>query len=491
MFSRVQTFSFSNIDRFSTASIVTRLTTDVQNVQNAYQMVVRIAVRAPFMLIFSLVFSFRIDGKLSLIFLACVPVLGLGLWLVMSRAHPVFERVFRTYDKLNNVVQENLRGIRVVKSFVREEREIEKFGAISQEIYKDFSKAEKTVAFNAPLMQFCMYASMLLVSWFGARAIVACGGDPAVGLSTGELMSLMTYAIQILSSLMMVSMIMVMLTISRAAMERIAELLNEESDLASKENAVTDVKDGSVRFENVTFRYHKNAGDPCLDCINLQIESGQTVGILGGTGSSKTSLVQLIPRLYDVSEGSVKVGGVDVRDYDLEALRNAVAVVLQKNELFSGSIKENLRWGDENASDGELEHACKLAQADGFIRALPNGYDAQLEQSGTNVSGGQKQRLCIARALLKKPKILILDDSTSAVDTKTDALIRRALRQELPNTTKLIIAQRVSSVQDADLILVMEQGRIIASGTHEALLESSPVYREVYQSQQKGGVQDE
>lgn len=491
MYDHVQTFSFSNIDHFSTASIVTRLTTDVQNVQNAYQMVIRIAIRAPIMLIFSLAVSFSIDVSLSLIFLASIPLLGLGLWLVMSRAHPIFERVFHTYDKLNNVVQENLRGIRVVKSFVREDYETQKFKSISQVIYKDFSKAEKTLAFNAPLMQFCMYGCMLLVSWFGARAIVACGGDPVTGLSTGELMSLITYAIQILSSLMMVSMVVVMITISRASMERITEILDESSDLTNKENAITQVKDGSIHFENVTFRYHRTADKPCLDHINLDIRSGQTVGILGGTGSSKTSLVQLIPRLYDVSEGAVKVGGIDVRDYDVEALRNAVAVVLQKNELFSGTIKENLRWGNEHASDEELVRVCKLAQADDFVRNFPDGYDTHIEQGGANVSGGQKQRLCIARALLKKPKILILDDSTSAVDTKTDALIRRAMRQEIPNTTKLIIAQRVSSVQDADLILVMDEGRIIASGDHETLLQTSPVYREVYESQQKGGKQDE
>ena len=401
MFNHVQEFSFANIDRFSTGGLVTRMTTDVTNVQNAYQMIVRTAFRSPFMLIFSLAAAAAIDWKLSLIFVAFIPVLGAGLYLVATRAHPVFERVFRTYDKLNGVVQENLRGIRVVKSFVREAHEEEKFGAISQRIYNDFSLAEKILAFNMPLMQLCMYACMLLLSWLGAQAVVACGGNAALGLSTGELTSLFTYAMQILSSLMMLSMVFVMIVISRASMERIAEVLEEKSDIVSPENALTEVRDGSVAFRGVTFRYNRKAEKPALDHINLEIASGQTIGILGGTGSSKSSLVQLIPRLYDASEGSVEVGGEDVRRYDLDALRNAVAFVLQKNELFSGTIKENLRWGNEHATDAELRHACELAQADGFIQSFPDGYDTHIEQGGTNVSGGQKQRLCIARAAEK------------------------------------------------------------------------------------------
>lgn len=487
MFNHVQEFSFANIDRFSTGGLVTRMTTDVTNVQNAYQMIVRTAFRSPFMLIFSLAAAAAIDWKLSLIFVAFIPVLGAGLYLVATRAHPVFERVFRTYDKLNGVVQENLRGIRVVKSFVREAHEEEKFGAISQRIYNDFSLAEKILAFNMPLMQLCMYACMLLLSWLGAQAVVACGGNAALGLSTGELTSLFTYAMQILSSLMMLSMVFVMIVISRASMERIAEVLEEKSDIVSPENALTEVRDGSVAFRGVTFRYNRKAEKPALDHINLEIASGQTIGILGGTGSSKSSLVQLIPRLYDASEGSVEVGGEDVRRYDLDALRNAVAFVLQKNELFSGTIKENLRWGNEHATDAELRHACELAQADGFIQSFPDGYDTHIEQGGTNVSGGQKQRLCIARALLKKPKILILDDSTSAVDTATDARIRRAFREEIPDTTKIIIAQRVASVMDADGIIVLDEGRIAGMGTHDELMRSNGIYREVYQSQMKGG----
>ncbi|QAT48660.1 ABC transporter ATP-binding protein [Caproiciproducens sp. NJN-50] len=491
MFHNVQEFSFSNIDKFSTASIITRLTTDVTNVQMAYQMLIRLAVRAPMVIAFSLIFSFRIDVHLSLIFLATIPVLGFGLWLIMSHVHPIFVRVFNTYDRLNSVVQENLLGIRVVKSYIREEHEEEKFAGISQSIFQDFTKAEKRLAFNMPLMQFCLYVSMLLLSWFGAREIVACGNNPVQGLSTGELTSLVTYAMQILMSLMMLSMVFVMIIISRASAERIVGILSEESDLKNGENPVREVKDGSVAFQNVTFSYARKADKPVLDGISLSIASGETVGILGGTGSSKSSLVQLIPRLYDATGGKVTVGGVDVRDYDLKALRNQVAMVLQKNVLFSGTVKDNLRWGNESATDEEMVHACRLAQADGFIREFPDGYDTYIEEGGTNVSGGQKQRLCIARALLKKPKILILDDSTSAVDTKTDGLIRQAFREEIANTTKIIIAQRVSSVQDADKIIVLDDGRIDAAGTHEELLKTCEIYREVYESQNQGGVLDE
>ena len=487
----VQNFSFSNIDKFSTSSIVTRLTTDVSNVQMAFQMLTRMAMRSPFMMIFSTVASFRIDAKLSMIFVACIPVLAIGLYLIMSNAHPIFNRVFKTYDKLNNVVQENLRGIRVVKSFIREEHEVDKFENISESIYRDFSKAEKLLAFNMPLMQFCMYACMLLISWFGARAIVACGGNADIGLSTGELMSLITYAMQILSSLMMLSMVFVMLTISKASAERICEVLSEKSDIVSEKCAETTVKDGSVDFKNVSFYYNKSAGKKCLDDINISIKSGETVGIIGGTGSSKSSLVQLIPRLYDVTEGSVLVGGKDVRDYDINVLRDSVSMVLQKNVLFSGTIAENLRWGNELATDEELKEACRLACADGFINQFPKGYDTYIEQGGTNVSGGQKQRLCIARAILKKPAILILDDSTSAVDTKTDAIIRKALSESLPETTKIIIAQRISSVQDADKIIVMDDGKINDFGTHEELFSRCAIYKEVYESQVKGGNDDE
>ncbi len=488
MFYNVQKFSFSNIDKFSTASIITRLTTDVTNVQNAYQMLVRLAVRAPMMIAFALIFSFRIDAHLALIFLAAVPVLGLGLWLIMTHVHPIFVRVFKTYDRLNSVIQENLHGIRVVKSYIREDYEEQKFAGISQSIFQDFSKAEKRLAFNMPLMQFCLYTSMLLLSWFGAKEIIATTNNPVAGLSTGELASLITYAMQILMSLMMLSMVFVMIIISRASAERIVEILNEESDLKNGENPVYTVRDGSITFENVTFSYAQKANKPVLNEINLSIASGETIGILGGTGSSKSSLVQLIPRLYDAVSGKVSVGGLDVRDYDIESLRNQVAMVLQKNVLFSGTVKENLRWGNENATDEEMVRACELAQADGFIREFPNQYDTYIEQGGTNVSGGQKQRLCIARALLKKPKILILDDSTSAVDTKTDALIRKAFREEIPDTTKIIIAQRVSSVQDADKIVVLDDGKINAVGTHAELLQTCAIYREVYESQNKGGV---
>ena len=488
VFYKVQEFSFSNMDKFSTASIITRLTTDITNVQNAFQMVIRLAVRAPMMIIFALIFSFRIDAGLSLIFLGVIPILGVGLWLIITRVHPIFVRVFKTYDKLNNIVQENLHGIRVVKSYIREDYEEKKFEDVSQTIFRDFTKAEKRLAFNMPLMQFCLYACMLLLSWFGAKAIIASGNSAAAGLSTGELASLITYAMQILMSLMMLSMVFVMIIISRASVERITEVLGEESDLKNGDNPSYTVKDGSITFENVTFAYTKKADKPVLSNINLSIASGETVGIIGGTGSSKSSLVQLIPRLYDATDGKVTVGGVDVRDYDLASLRNHVAMVLQKNVLFSGTIKENLRWGDENAADEEIIRACRLAQADQFIREFPDGYDTHIEQGGTNVSGGQRQRLCIARALLKKPVILILDDSTSAVDTKTDSLIRQAFRQEIPNTTKIIIAQRVSSVQDADKIIVLNDGAVDAVGTHEDLLKNCEIYREVYESQNRGSV---
>lgn len=485
MYYNVQNFSFSNIDKFSTASLVTRLTTDVTNVQNAYQMVIRIAVRSPVMLIFSLIMAFSINPKLSLIFLGIIPFLGGGLYLIVMNAHPIFERVFKTYDKLNNVVQENLRGIRVVKSFVREDFEKEKFNSVSEKIYQDFSSAEKILAFNSPLMQISMYTSILLVSWIGARMIVS------TTMTTGQLVSIIAYAAQILMSLMLLSMVFVMIIISRASAERIVEVLEEDSDLQNCSDPLHEVKSGDVTFQNVGFSYSKNPNKLCLKGINIQIKSGETVGIIGGTGSSKTSLVQLIPRLYDVTQGAVLVGGEDVRKYDIKTLREAVAVVLQKNVLFSGTIKENLRWGNKDATDEELVRVCELAQADDFIRTFPEGYDTFLEQGGSNVSGGQKQRLCIARALLKKPKILILDDSTSAVDTKTDALIRKAFREEIPDTTKFIIAQRISSVMDADKIIVMDNGRVDGFGTHEELMRTNAIYQEVYYSQTKGGSSDD
>lgn len=486
LFHTVQGFSFFNIDRFSASSLVTRLTTDVTNLQNAYQMIVRVALRSPAMLIFSLAMAIRISPKLSIIFLIAIPILGAFVFFLMSSVHPIFERVFRTYDKLNNVVQENVHGVRVVKAFVREDHEISKFAKISQKIYADFCKAEGRLSFSMPGMQVAVYSCMLLLSWFGARIIVGSGGSD---LTTGELMSLMTYALQILGALMMLSMIFVMVVISRASAERVVEMLDEQSDLTNPEHPVLKVADGSVDFSHVSFSYSKRMDKCCLKNIDLHIPSGMTVGILGGTGSSKSSLVQLIPRLYDTTAGTVKVGGVDVKDYDLDTLRNAVAMVLQKNVLFSGTIKENLRWGNEQATDAELQEACRLANADEFIATFPKGYDTYLEQGGANVSGGQKQRLCIARALLKKPKILILDDSTSAVDTKTDAGIRAALKTYLPETTKFIIAQRISSLQDSDLILVLDGGVINGMGTHEELLQTNAIYQEIYEEQtKKGGV---
>lgn len=485
MYYKVQEYSFSNIDKFSSASIVTRLTTDVTNVQMAFQMIVRIAIRCPVMLVSSLIMAFSVNAKIALVFLAAIPILAIGLFAIMSHAHPIFERVFKTYDKLNRVVQENLYGIRVVKSFVREKEEEKKFEEVSESIFKGFSKAESLIALNGPLMQFCMYGCTLFISWFGARLIVSHK------MTTGELMSMLTYAIQILMSLMMLSMVFVMIIISRASCERIVEVLKEETDIHNNNQPIMDVANGEIVFENVGFSYCKDENKLSLMNVDFTIKSGETVGIIGGTGSSKSSLVQLIPRLYDVTTGSIKVGGVDVRDYDIESLRNEVAMVLQKNVLFSGTIKENLRWGNEDATDEEIIRVCKLAQADEFIQTFPDKYDTYIEQGGSNVSGGQKQRLCIARALLKKPKILILDDSTSAVDTKTDALIRKAFLSEIPDTTKIIIAQRISSVQDADKIVVMEGGKINAIGNHEELLANNAIYQEVYYSQMKGGIGDE
>ena len=481
MYYNVQNFSFSNIDKFSTGSIVTRLTTDVTNVQNAFQMCTRIAVRCPVMLVFALIMAMKISSRMALIFLAVLPILAIGLGILMKVVGPVFERAFKIYDRMNTVVQENVRGIRVVKTYVREDHETEKFEGVSGMLYRTFSKAQKTMAGVMPLMQFCMYACMLLISWFGARLIV--GGS----MTTGELTSMFSYAMQILMSLMMVAMVFVMITMAKASAERVAEILDEQPDLHNPANPIHEVKDGAIEFDDVSFSYKGDERKLALKNVSLHIKAGQTVGILGGTGSAKSTLVQLIPRLYDTTHGTVKVGGVDVRDYDIEALRDQVAMVLQKNVLFSGTIKENLRWGDENASDEELERVCRLAQADEFIQQMPDKYDTHIEQGGSNVSGGQKQRLCIARALLKKPKILILDDSTSAVDTKTDALIRKAFAEEIPDTTKIIIAQRVSSVQDADQIVILDGGTVQAVGTHDELLAANTIYQEIYNQQNRKG----
>lgn len=481
MYYNVQNFSFSNIDKFSTGSIVTRLTTDVTNVQNAFQMCTRIAVRCPVMLVFALFMAMKINSRMALVFLAVLPILAIGMGILMKVVGPVFERAFKIYDRMNTVVQENVRGIRVVKTYVREDHETEKFEGVSGMLYRTFSKAQKTMAGVMPLMQFCMYACMLLISWFGARLIV--GGS----MTTGELTSMFSYAMQILMSLMMVAMVFVMITMAKASAERVAEILDEQPDLHNPANPIHEVKDGAIEFDDVSFSYKGDERKLALKNVSLHIKAGQTVGILGGTGSAKSTLVQLIPRLYDTTHGTVKVGGVDVRDYDIEALRDQVAMVLQKNVLFSGTIKENLRWGDENASDEELERVCRLAQADEFIQQMPDKYDTHIEQGGSNVSGGQKQRLCIARALLKKPKILILDDSTSAVDTKTDALIRKAFAEEIPDTTKIIIAQRVSSVQDADQIVILDGGTVQAVGTHDELLAANTIYQEIYNQQNRKG----
>lgn len=488
LFMVVQNFSFENIDRFSASSLVTRMTTDVTNVQMAYMMIIRTVVRAPLMLIFSLVMGFIMGGPLAFIFLFTIPVLGIGLGLVIKKTMPLFRKVFKKYDNLNNSVQENINGIRVVKSFVREDFEMKKFNEAAEDVCADFTKAEKILALNNPMMQFCLYVVMIFVLTFGSYLVVNFGG--AI-IQVGQLSSLLTYSFQILMSLMMLSMIFVMVTISIESCERIVAVLEEKRTISNPENPIYEVNDGSIDFNNVSFKYSKRADRYALENINLHIKSGQTIGILGGTGSSKTSLVNLISRLYDVTEGEVKVGGVNVKDYDLVTLRDAVSVVLQKNVLFSGSIKENLRWGNKDATDEEIEEACHLACADEFIEQFPDKYDTHIEQGGTNVSGGQKQRLCIARALLKKPKILILDDSTSAVDTKTDAIIRAGFKKFIPETTKIIIAQRVSSVQDADQIIIMNNGSIEAIGTHDELLASNPIYQEVYYSQNKGGEQDE
>lgn len=480
MYENVQKFSFSNIDKFSTASIITRLTTDVTNVQNAFQMGIRVAVRSPIMLTFALLMAFKVNARVSIVFLILIPFLGSSLFFIISKAHPIFTRVFKTYDKLNTIVQENLRGIRLVKSYVREDFEVSKFKNISEVIFKDFSLAEKILAFNAPLIQFSIYSAMLLISWFGARLIVA--GQ----MSTGELMSLIFYATQILMSLMMLSMVFVMLTMAKSSAERISEILDEKSDITNPLNPQFQMKDGSIVFKNINFSYSKKSEKLCLKNIDFKINSGEVIGIIGGTGSGKTSLVQLIPRLYDVTEGEVIVGGVNVKNYDLDTLRNNVSMVLQKNTLFSGSLKDNLSWGNPNATEKEMIEACELAQAHEFIEKFPQKYNTYIEQEGTNLSGGQKQRVCIARALLKKPKILILDDSTSAVDTKTDSRIKDGFKKFIPDTTKIIIAQRISSIEDADKIIVMDNGEINSIGTHDELLKSNPIYKEIYDSQTKG-----
>ena len=488
LYYRVQDFSFSNIDKFSSASLVTRLTTDVTNVQQAFQMLIRIAVRAPLMFLVSVIAAIRINASLAGIFLAAIPILAIAVLAIMRRTHPIMEKTFKMYDGLNNVVEENVSSIRVVKSFVLEEEEKNKFKKVSNTIFGNFVKAEKMMALISPIMQIASYTCVILVSWLGARIIVESN---MTTLKTGELMTLLTYSIQILSSLMMLAMVTLMLTISRASAERIVEVLDEVPDIKNPENPVMEVKNGDIEFKNVSFSYVKDKDKECLKEINLTIKSGETIGIIGGTGSGKSSLVNLIPRLYDATEGEVLVGDVNVKEYDLDTLRNEVACVLQKNVLFSGTVSENIRWGDEKATDEEVERVCKLAQADDFVKAFPDGYQTHIEQGGTNVSGGQKQRLCIARALLKKPKILILDDSTSAVDTKTDALIRKAFKEEIPNTTKIIIAQRVNSVEDADKIIVMDGGKINGFGTHEELLKNNEIYREVYESQMKVGDSDE